>query len=346
MNKNIFPPRRRTINQVRLETLLTQYSNSVQGMTLPMLFVPNSPKDVTINNQIFQLSTRLSKENVFAYMISKYNLFPKINQNNNECVEFKFTPTNGLNSLISYADSEEFEKQKEIVGVELKKAFQKHQNYFKGFEIYHFSEQFQLPKTVVINKGSLKQLFKDKNEYDVESRVKKVYRGFAFFFGARYNLINATRKNRKTMKFTRDYAYENGDQNLNLFGLFFSNTITQLHSINNEDRKRLPIKIQKQKQKSKKRTQIVFRNPTTTNRKCNSGCNSNNNQKQQIHKKTKLKRTFSEILREEQAKTELGLQTPSTVEKLKDYTEDERELVKILTQLKYYRQPTDQQFFN
>ncbi|KAJ6239786.1 hypothetical protein M0813_24706 [Anaeramoeba flamelloides] len=341
MNKNIFPPRRRTINQVRLETLLTQYPNSVQGMTLPMLFVPNSPKDVQINKQIFQLSTRLSKENVFAYMISKYNLFPKFNQNNNEWVEFKFTPTTGLNSLVSYAGSEQFENQKEEVAHELKTAFQKHQKYFKGFEIYHFSEQFQLPKTVVINKGSLKQLFKDKNEYDVDSRVKKVYRGFAFFFSARYNLINATRKNRKTMKFTRDYAYENGDHNLKLFGLFFSNTIAQLHSINNEDRKRLPIKIQKQK--TKKRTKIVFINPTTTNRKGNNGSYRNNNQKQQIHKKTKLKRTFSEILREEQAKTEIGLQTPSTVEKLKDYTEAERELVKILTQLKYYRQPTDQQ---
>ncbi|KAJ6227987.1 rac guanine nucleotide exchange factor jj [Anaeramoeba flamelloides] len=341
MNQEIFPTRRKTINQVRLETLITQYRFSVEGMTLPMLTVPNSPKGVTVNKKIFKFATVLSKENVFAFMISKYNLFPKLEQSNNEWVEFKFTPTTGLNSLMYYIDSQQFQKQRQSIALELKKAFEKDEKCFKGFEIYHFSEQFQLPKMVLINKSSLKQFFEDTNERDVESRVKKIYRGFAFFFNARYNLINATRKNRKIMKFTRNYSFDNGDRNLSLFNLQFENQSDLYNAVNYNQRKRLPSKIETQTKNDNQEKRLKIRKvqpfqlqPQPQQQQKQQQQQQKNNQ---IYSNPKIKRTFSLILREEQTKKELGLISPSTIEKLKNYTDTEIELVKVLAHLKYYK---------
>ncbi|KAJ3425946.1 hypothetical protein M0812_28393 [Anaeramoeba flamelloides] len=339
MNKGVFPHRRRTINQERIELLLKNYSNSIIGMTLQMLGVPNAPEELKINKEIFKHSQILTMENVFAFMISKYNIFPQVIQGDSKWVKFKSTPSTGLNSIMYYIDSQQFQKQRQSIALELKKAFQKKKKFFVGFEIYHFNEQFELPKTVSISKISLKQLLEDTNERDVESRAKKIYRGLTFFFSARYNLVNATKKNRKTMKFTTNYTFENGDQNLSLFTLFSNIPKIQVNFLNPEQRKRVPSRMNKNnnnKTRTRKRYKLIYPNKAmvkTTNHKFDKSYRQNH----QIKKQSKIEKTFSMIFREEQAKTELGLVTPSTAEKIKNYTETEREMVEFLTLLKYYQ---------
>ncbi|KAJ3447867.1 hypothetical protein M0812_00340 [Anaeramoeba flamelloides] len=350
MSKGVFPHRRRTINQVRIETLLKNYTNSIIGMTMPMLFVPNAPKELKINKEIFKLSQILTMENVFAFMISKYNIFPQVNQPENTWVKFKSTPSTGFNSLMYYIDSLQFQKQRQSIVHELKKAFEKKKNFFVGFEIYHFDEHFEVPKTVVVNKVSLKKFLEDTNESDIESRVKKIYRGLTFFFSARYNLVNITRKCRKTMKFTTNYTYENGDQKLSLFNLFLNIPKIQVNFLNPQNRKRLPTRINNNNINNNNNNNNDYNERTRTRtgskliklynsieNNTNIHCNLSSHQNNQILQKQIPKEFFSLIFRDQQTKTELGALALSTTEKLKDYTETERKLVKCLSLLKYYQ---------
>ncbi|KAJ3439873.1 hypothetical protein M0812_15913 [Anaeramoeba flamelloides] len=214
--------RTKTKNQKRIERLLDQYPTAVQGLNKAMLQLSNCPKEVSVSPKIIDFGNdqknnknKVTKRELILFMIKKFNIFLDLsNQNESEWVKFKFTRQNSFDSLITLADSQEFEEKMGAITEKLRYWYNQDRNNFQGMDSAHLEESYKVPSNVIIDKEKLKKFCAEDSTTDQSSQIKKVYRAFSFFFRARFNCINATNKNRKNMIFGRDYKFGFGDSQL------------------------------------------------------------------------------------------------------------------------------------
>ncbi|KAJ6234446.1 hypothetical protein M0813_29436 [Anaeramoeba flamelloides] len=297
--------RRKTINQKRLENILEAYPNSVHGITQEILLLPNAPKQVSIDKGIVDSTPLLTKKNLLAFMIKKFNLFLENEQaQDSRALKFSVYAASGMDDLVKYSDSTKFVPLLCQISDQLQNIFSQNRLLFSGIDPIHLKKGYCVPHVVTILKGCLRDYFEKSGDQNVESRVKKVYRGFSFFFKARYNLKNSTNKNRKIMKFSR-YYISNVESN-------HKNSKAQLSKKRQSNHQVKPNNIKKKTAKIQN-----FSNVT----------NPSNN--------TTSKLTLSEIPRNETIKNKKKEENYSHFT-LKDCTEQDLELVRLLTELKSF----------
>ncbi|KAJ6248533.1 hypothetical protein M0813_17499 [Anaeramoeba flamelloides] len=238
-SKVVIKRKYRTTNQKRLEFLLRNYPDSIEGLGDINLDQPNCPKFVKISTLIINSGGLwhwyqrqdsnvgvITLEDLTAYMLAKFNLFPYHNHqkthnsictSDQSCISnlikngkwlcFKFYKAKGYKQLIERSISQDFQVKMVQIEQKLQKAFNNQPKRFIGFDPIHFSPNFKTPNKITINKHILKDLCvkyeKINNEIVIKEKLKTIYRAFAFFFTARYNLVNATNKNRQELKYTR-----------------------------------------------------------------------------------------------------------------------------------------------
>ncbi|KAJ6231887.1 hypothetical protein M0813_05405 [Anaeramoeba flamelloides] len=294
-SSNVVLKRRyRTTNQKRLEFLLKNYPNSIQGLDNINLDQPNCPKFVKISTLIIDSGGLwhwyqqrgsnigvITLEDLTTYMLSKFNLFPFYNHHKTQnsictsdqsCISnlikngkwlcFKFYKAKGYKQLIERSISENFQGKMVQIEKKLQKAFSNQPNWFIGLDKIHFSPNFKTPNKITINKHILNDLCvkyeKIINNLIIKEKLKTIYRAFAFFFTARYNLVNATNKNRKELKYTRWFdgylepsetlkKTKNRETNILHFGMdpqdiSRKRTIKKLNPKKNKKRKMIKIK--------------------------------------------------------------------------------------------------------
>ncbi|KAJ3431010.1 hypothetical protein M0812_02686 [Anaeramoeba flamelloides] len=213
-----------TINQTRLEKLMSMGNNTVRGLKTESLGQLNCPKEVLIEKSVFKKAYELNgklkeiqEEELEYFMIKKYNLFKTKSQNSRlikksqqNWVCYQFYKKSSVGSKIKQADSEQFENKMLKILKLLRIAYRSDPHLFKGLESQHFQYNYCVPSSVIIEKSALRKLCnenKNKDE-DLISKIKKLYRALSFFFMARFNLINLTNKNRKFMVFGRNHSLD------------------------------------------------------------------------------------------------------------------------------------------
>ncbi|KAJ3424474.1 hypothetical protein M0812_29195 [Anaeramoeba flamelloides] len=223
--------RTKTKNQKRIEKLLKDYPKAVQGLNKTMLQLPNCPKEVLVSTAIIDcendqkhkksntaVKRKVTKGELHLFMIKKFNIFEDLgNKTSGQWVKFKYTAQKNFDSLITKADSPEFEKQLDTITRRLRYWYEQDSTNFRGIEPVHLSNSYSIPYNVIIDKKKLKQFCTEDSTIDTSSQIKKVYRAFSFFFLARFNCINATNKNRKNMIFRRNYDFGSGDSQISMF---------------------------------------------------------------------------------------------------------------------------------
>ncbi|KAJ6227588.1 hypothetical protein M0813_09827 [Anaeramoeba flamelloides] len=254
--------RTKTKNQKRIERLLEQYPTAVEGLNKGMLQLPNCPKEVSVSSAIINFGNdqssnknKVTKRELILFMIKKFNIFLDLSdENESEWVEFKFTRQNNFDSLIAFADSQEFEEKMSVITEKLRYWYGQDSDNFQGMDSAHLEESYKIPSNVIIDKDKLKKFCAEDSTTDQSSQIKKVYRAFSFFFRARFNCINATNKNRKNMIFQRNYKFGYGNSQL------MENETRKRNTNPNQQKDTQSEKpISNQNQKSKK--------PQTTGRK-------------------------------------------------------------------------------
>ncbi|KAJ6243766.1 hypothetical protein M0813_22207 [Anaeramoeba flamelloides] len=221
---NLHNSRNATINQSRLEKLMSMGNGVVKGLESESLGLANCPKEVGIEKSIFHRTylvndqqSQIDKKELEYFMIKKYNLFktnPKdcklIKNNKGDWVCYKFfKKTDFFEYQVNQADSEEFANKMFGILKLLRIAYRLDPKSFVGIKLPHIQYNYKVPSKVRIEKTALKQLCKENssdNEGDMNSKIKKLYRALSFFFQARFNLINITNKNRKFMVFGRNHT--------------------------------------------------------------------------------------------------------------------------------------------
>ncbi|KAJ6231684.1 hypothetical protein M0813_05757 [Anaeramoeba flamelloides] len=213
-----------TINQTRLEKLMSMGNNTVRGLKIESLGLSNCPKEVLIGKAIFKRAYELNgqqkeikEEELETFMIKKYNLF-KTNAKNSKLIKkshqnwlcYKFYKKTSVESQIKQADSEQFDNKMLKILKLLRVAYRSDPHLFKGLESQHFQYNYCVPSSVIIEKSALKKLCNENKNQDEDliSKIKKLYRALSFFFTARFNLINITNKNRKFMVFGRNHPLD------------------------------------------------------------------------------------------------------------------------------------------
>ncbi|KAJ3425779.1 hypothetical protein M0812_28225 [Anaeramoeba flamelloides] len=294
---------RRTINQKRLENLLGAYPNSVHGLTQEILLLPNAPKQVSLDKGIVGSTQLLTKMNLMAFMIKKYNLFPENEQaQGSRVLKFGVYAASGMDDLVKYSDSNKFIPLMSQISEQLRGHFLQNRSLFSGVDPIHLQNSYCVPSVVTIRKGCLRDYFEKSGDQNVEARVKKVYRGFSFFFKARYNLKNSTNKNRKIMKFGRYYT---------------PNALT--------NPKNSKAQLSKKRQNNNQVKRSNTKKKTITRQNFSNLTNNNNTTTPQL--------TLSEVSRNETSTCNKKDDDYSHFT-LKDCTEQDLELIRLLTGLK------------
>ncbi|KAJ6253725.1 hypothetical protein M0813_13140 [Anaeramoeba flamelloides] len=237
MNQKRDLTRRKTVNQERIFKLFEMGMHVIKGMTSAHLLLSNAPKEIRINCDVLSkiMNTRLSGDirigpkDLILVFLYKYNLFPS-NFATFSCDQnLVFTPINqtALGSLADYICTANFQKKVPKIIAVIEEYFEKFPKMFKGMQKELLKPSYCLPKQVTIEKSALRILCKQESNKNVKMEMKKLYRGLTFFFKARFNLINGTRKNRLRMIFVLSLQNGSGDQEVvkweKMLGIFLKN---------------------------------------------------------------------------------------------------------------------------
>ncbi|KAJ3429686.1 hypothetical protein M0812_25044 [Anaeramoeba flamelloides] len=211
MNQKRDLTRRKTVNQERIYKLFEIGTHVIKGMTSAQLLLQNAPKEMRIHCDVLHkmMETRASGDlrieakDLILVFLYKYNLFPSNFATLNHDQYLVFTPIKqtAIGSLAEYIATANFQKKVPKIIAVVEEYFEKFPKMFKGMQKEFLKPNYCLPKQVTIEKSALRMLCKQESNRNVKNEMKKLYRGLTFFFKARFNLINGTRKNRLRMIF-------------------------------------------------------------------------------------------------------------------------------------------------
>ncbi|KAJ3445927.1 hypothetical protein M0812_08461 [Anaeramoeba flamelloides] len=248
MNKKRDLTRRKTVNQERISKLIQMGTGIVKGMTTAQLSLQNAPKELSMHcGAVEKIINTRTKENVrievkdlILTFLSKFNLLPS--NFATLCVDgwIVFSPTkpNKIDSWVEYLGTTQFQKKLPKIIQVVANCYKQFPKMFKGMESKFLKTNYHLPKQVTIEKSALKVLCQQETQKNVKNQMKKLYRGLSFFFKARFNLINGTKKNRLRMTFVLNLQNAKGSQD----AIKWENTLNQLIKNRNLYAKRNDIK--------------------------------------------------------------------------------------------------------
>ncbi|KAJ6234525.1 hypothetical protein M0813_29115 [Anaeramoeba flamelloides] len=222
MNTRTKKSRTKTKNQERLELLLKNYPKSTTGLNLMTLKLINTPKKVLISKKAIDNSVepKLTLQDLILFMIKKFNLFfdSETQETDDKFYVFHFYKAQKIDHLLAKSETNEFSQKIPLITKSLLFLLQNSSDLIQGLEAKHLGFGYNVPRQVSIEKDSLRRLCKDQNYKDPKNQVKKIFRALAFFFQARYNLVNKTNKNRIYLIFGRNYVENSGDDNSTKWG--------------------------------------------------------------------------------------------------------------------------------
>ncbi|KAJ6242553.1 hypothetical protein M0813_22698 [Anaeramoeba flamelloides] len=231
-------PRTKTKNQERLELLLKSYPKSTTGINLMTLKLINTPKKVLIFKEAIEknFEPKLTLQDLILFMIKKFNLFydPETQEADDGFYVFHFYKAQKIDHLIELSETNEFSQKIPLITKSLMFLLQNSSDLIQGIEAKHLECDYNVPRQVSIEKDSLRRLCKDQNYTDPKNQVKKIFRALAFFFQARYNLVNKTNKNRIYLIFGRNSVENSGNDNLKKWG-FLDLDLDQKKNINSKN---------------------------------------------------------------------------------------------------------------
>ncbi|KAJ6239913.1 hypothetical protein M0813_24834 [Anaeramoeba flamelloides] len=234
MNKKRDLTRRKTVNQERISKLIQMGTGIVKGMTTAQLSLQNAPKELSIHcNAVEKIVNIRTKENVridvkdlILTFLSKFNLLPSnlATFGIDGWIIFSPIKPKKIDSWVEYLGTTQFQKKLPKIIEVVANCYKKFPKMFKGMESKFLKPNYHLPKQVTIEKSALKVLCQQETQKNVKNQMKKLYRGLSFFFKARFNLINGTRKNRLRMTFVLNLQNVKGSQD----AIKWENTLNQL----------------------------------------------------------------------------------------------------------------------
>ncbi|KAJ6251359.1 hypothetical protein M0813_15121 [Anaeramoeba flamelloides] len=228
----------RTKNQERLEILLKNYPKSTTGMTLVTLKLINTPKKVLVSKTVLKnnFDSEFTLDDLVLFMIKKFNLFydPETKEADDKFYIFRFYKAQKIDHFLELSETNEFLDKIPKISQSLLDFLQNSRNLVKGIEAKHLENDYKIPMQVSIEKESLRRFCKDQNCKDPKNQVKKIFRAFAFFFQARYNLVNRTNKNRIYLIFGRNYIDKSGNDNIKNWSLLDTHQ-NKSSSVNNRN---------------------------------------------------------------------------------------------------------------
>ncbi|KAJ3429985.1 hypothetical protein M0812_22985 [Anaeramoeba flamelloides] len=237
MNKKHDLTRRKTVNQERIKKLIDMKGNLIKGITKGHLLLKNAPKEIRLRHDIVIkiLNTKINnqtsvgaKDLILTFLV-KVNLFASNFQTFFQDGYLLFTPYKNfqIHNWAEYLSSSSFDQKYPKIVQIIHQFWKSDPEKFKGLELDLLNPNYNLPKEVTIKKSALRRLCKEEGSKNVKYDLKKLYRGFTFFFNTRFNLINGTKKNRHILKFNLGEHIEMGNQDSvqweNLFNILRNN---------------------------------------------------------------------------------------------------------------------------
>ncbi|KAJ6254922.1 hypothetical protein M0813_11972 [Anaeramoeba flamelloides] len=199
--------RTKTKNQLRIESLIRNSPNSVKGITLEKLGLPNCPQKIKVASYVLRSSHKkrsqkqkiesesvhsFSKKELILFMMKKFNLFydPILTKETKKAKkDSKFSPkmdTNyylifrnyqakGIDSVFRIIDSEDYEnKTFRTLNRKLSWWKKNDSKAFVGLDVEHTKEWFQPPSKVSILKAPLKQFCLDSSATKKECALENL----------------------------------------------------------------------------------------------------------------------------------------------------------------------------
>ncbi|KAJ3449352.1 hypothetical protein M0812_05498 [Anaeramoeba flamelloides] len=226
-NKTLFTrPKKLSTNQSRIESLINNYKQYIEGIRCSDLWLPNCPKEIVIDSMIFEQEFctndkvfKFTLRDLKLYILKKFNLFLSNNNNNKSdgndkekgTKKYHFTIKGSYfveKSLLDEIDSEEFGDKYKLLCKYFQESYEMDSSNYQGLLPDMLDRAYSPPSIITIQKIAFKENCKTQENIDENSprfgeKVQKIQRALSIFFLSKFNLVNSTQMNRDFLIYGR-----------------------------------------------------------------------------------------------------------------------------------------------